>query len=258
MKNCKKILLVLVVGIVFLPTLVFAEPSSKSNVSWSSSMNRRTGLYSSKSSLMQSLTVSIDGLYYYGDMEGTGFSLRSPSADNLGFGITANYIQGIAKQLNARYSVGGGFSQGSNARAVGAGSSLLREFSSGNGKIAAGVEWYPVPKAGFYLYAGVALQYNCVTYNTLGYTGVEHTFMPMIPVEIGYNFSIADHWLVGLHIGVSQGLVDVPHMNLDAWPIKDMFGNSPYNKWSDGYLQFGISIGYDWKPQCETCRLYKW
>ncbi len=210
-------------------------------------VNRRTGLYGERigTAGRDNVSVSVDGLYYYGDMEVAGFSLKAPHLGNFGVKASANYHQSVARQVKMRYSLGGGYLQGNNAKYEQKGDSP-RDFHSGLVSAAVGVEWFPIDNAGFYLYAGVLMQYSYVTYDIMGYQGVEHTFLPMIPLEIGYNFELTPEWHLGVHVGMAQGLIDIPGSNLDAWPQEDKFGNSPENKFPDGYVQLGLTVSYTW------------
>ncbi len=212
----------------------------------------RNGLYSSKSrALGENFSVAIDGLYYYGDMEVAGFSLKSPTWKNLGAHLSANYHQDVLPALKVRYTLGGGYMRGDNEKAK----TTTRTFYAYNAKAAVGVEWYPIFKAGFYIYAGVALQYSNVHYDVYGESGTDHTFLPMIPIELGYDFHLNQDWCLGIHLGVSQGLLDINKINLDGWPSEN-FGNSNLNKWMDGYMYLGVSVSWSWqRTQCAECRL---
>ncbi len=210
--------------------------------------SRRTGLHGARLGGMakDNVSLAIDGLYYYGDMEVAGFALSAPYAGNLGVNASVSYHQAVARQIKMRYSLGGGFLQGNNAKYDHETYDSPRDFRSGLASAAVGVEWYPIDKKGFYLYAGVLMQYSYITYDIHDDKGVEHTFLPMIPIEIGYNFDVTQEWRIGVHLGMTQGLIDTPGFNLDAWPQEGKYGNSPANKFPDGYLQLGLTISYSW------------
>ncbi len=254
MKSRKFIVSVIaIVCLGLIPSSLYAAKPAAYELVWSRKANKRTGLFVTKvNSIADNFSLSVDGLYYYGDTEAEGISLAAPNVGNIGFLVSANYHQGLTPYIKMRYSLGAGFMQGDN-RLYKDISSTTRSFQSGVGRLAAGVEYYPIRYAGLYIYAGLALQYNFVSYDILGNEGNEHTVLPMIPIEIGYNFKVGDSWRIGIHAGVSQGLIDIPNSNLDAWP-QENFGNSKKNRWADGYFQLGITLSYTWHD-CESCRL---
>ncbi len=251
----------MVLCLVSLPSIVSAaNPRQAADIVWTKNQSRRTGLYTTRAhSIGNSIALSVDALYYFGDMERPGFALKTPHVENLGWGVSVSYLQAMGYTWNLRYSLGGGYMHGDNSKEVEATGVAKRQYEAFNLRGSVGVEWYPFAKAGLYLYGGIQLQYSAVDYkihNNL-YTGMEHCILPIIPLEIGYNFTIKKSWLVGLHIGYGQGLIDRDHLNMDGWPQSGKFGNSKYNQWADGYLQAGITVSYSWH-NCETCRLYRW
>ncbi len=245
--------LVVLVCLGFAPSALFAAKPAAYDLVWTKKAHKRTGLYVSKvNTIADNLSLHIDGLYYYGDMEVNGMSLAAPNIGNLGFSATVNYHQGVTPYIKMRYGIGAGFLQGDNGHYAGNYESP-RAFQSGFARASMGVEYYPIRHKGFYIYAGLALQYSYIDYDILGHAGIEHAVLPMIPIEIGYNFKLGKSWNLGIHAGVAQGLLDMPHSNLDGWPSED-FGTSKYNRFADGYFQLGISLTYSWH-ECESCRL---
>ncbi len=245
---------ILFLGGMILPSSAYAvddEVRSEADIVWKEDPNPYTGLYTTKiNAVGKALSFAVDGLYYYGDMETAGFSLQDPNFNNLSAHLSLNVHQRVHTVLKMRYTLGGGFMRGSK----GSGS---RKFDSYNGKVAVGVEYFPFPKLGLYLYAGFAAQYNYINYDIYGNRGVRHTVFPLVPIELGYNFMIKRSWQIGVHIGVSQGLTDTPNINLDGWPTEDLGGiiydPTNENDWADGYMFLGISISYSWHNN-ETCR----
>ncbi len=235
----------------FLSLIIFLCLGSLSSVLYAAKpVSRRTGLYQARkgSAAKDNVSLAIDALYYYGDMEVQGFALKRPNGGNFGVNAALSYHQAVARQIKMRYSLAGGFLEGNNSKyEANTTTGVPRGFKSGLASAAVGVEWYPVDNYGFYLYAGVLMQYSYINYDfgaALG--GVEHSFLPMIPLEAGYNFDVAPGWKIGVHLGFTQGLIDVDGFNLDAYPQAGKLGDSPANKFPDGYLQFGLTISYSW------------
>ncbi len=241
----------------FLPsTLTAANPHRKQGVAWTKKPNPITGRYTTKANtVFHSIMFSLDGLYYYGDMEVRGFSLKKPYYKNLGVGVSVAYLQPIAGVVNFRYGVSTGWLQGSNAKESDY-ANAPREFNSFFVRPNFGIEWYPWHEAGFYIYAGFAWNYSHIKYDVYNYFyGSKDCMLPMIPIEIGYSFPISKNWICGIKLAAEQGLVDTKTMNLDGYPHPNDFGvDWRYNKWSDGNFKLGISFTYQWK-KCETCRL---
>ncbi len=247
--------LIAIICLGLVPSTAYAAKPAVYDLVWTKKANKRTGLYVSKvNTIADNLSLHLDGLYYYGDMEAAGISLAAPNLGNLGFGATINYHQGVTPYIKMRYSVGAGFLQGDNQH-YSAYVATPRAFQSAFGRAAFGVEYYPIRHKGLYLYLGLALQYSYISYDIHSIEGNEHSVLPMIPFEIGYNFEVGKSWHIGVHAGIAQGLLDMPNSNLDAWPSETGgFGTSKVNRFADGYFQLGISLTYSWH-ECESCRL---
>lgn len=229
------------------------------------------GLYSTRNkSIAQGFSITGDVLYYYGDIDMLGVAFKEGfQKQNLSVGgsLIFSYLHPLANSANWRFSLSGGYLHGNDSarydmvtdqttgdetrKWVGKG-----EFKSGFGELAAGIEWYPFPKSGFYLYAGLGLNLSVINYDFTKSgrgDGQMVSVLPMLPLEIGYNINLTHGFFMTIMASVHQGLLDVPHCNLDAYPLTKPSGF----QWGDGYFLLGVSFSYRWQ-KCEPCRLYKW
>ena len=262
MKNRLSIIAVVAVCLSTLgSSAVFAQAYKKPDVVWTQNMNGRTGLYTHKTSAVaQAMSLTLDAVYYYGDMEKGGINGIHP--ENIGGVAKINYAQPLNEFFNLRYSIGLGYLRGDNSNYLGEDepADRLRSFNSLIAQASVGAEFFPIPGAGLFIYAGVLLNYSHPhqTYTSRGtlYNRETNCFLPMIPIEIGYQFNLTRSWLMNVHLGVVQGVCDVDVFSLDGWPINM---NIPHteNKWADGYFNIGITLAYTWH-NCETCRLIRW
>lgn len=290
MNTRKKLLVVLLqVVLVVAPTMMFAEPVpyNKPDIVWTKSASSHTGRYVTKgSTVANSISLTLDGVYYYGDVENRGLAVAGGQlfADNVCGMAKVNYSQPVASMLNMRYSLGGGMLRGNNEKYADkmfeSGSPLsYRKFQSWILNAAVGVEIFPIPDAGFYVYAGLMFNYSNVRMDygksapgaDWQYNWKNNSFLPMIPVEVGYQFKLKKSWLMNVHLGFAQGLGDTETLNLDGYP-HDIGGNirgtasaaglsgsagSGTKQWFDGWFNVGVTISYSWH-NCEVCRLRKW
>ncbi len=263
-------LLVLVSLAIFPSVMSAAEPSG--DFVWSCRPNARTGLYArSAISSTHALRVSMDGLYYFGDMEVEGFALGKPTYKNISAGASLSYIQSLGV-VNMRYTVQGGFLQGDNEKAsMATKPQKPRRFNSWFVRPSVGVEWYPVAGLGLYLYGGVGVAVSSVnTYFDVIYLGGdgindrlgesfenEINILPMIPVELGYKFQLSKGHALDVHLGMSFGVVDGSKMTLDGWATPNgQDGTSATNKFTDGYAELGVAYSFSWTPKCKMCHSF--
>ena len=229
------------------------------------------GRYSTRNaSVAQGVTITGSLLYYYGDVDMLGVAFKEGfQRQNLSVGgsVIFSYLHPLANSANWRFSLSGGYLHGNDSARyalttdpvtgqevqtqIGKGS-----FKSGFGELAAGIEWYPFPKAGFYIYAGLGLNLSVINYDFTRSDrgeGQVVSVLPMLPLEIGYNINLTHGFFMTVMASVHQGLLDVPNSNLDAYPLT----KSSRFQWGDGYFMLGVSFSYRWQ-KCEPCRLYKW
>ena len=230
------VLCVLLTGFVTTDMYVFAQ-------SHRLKLNRSSGLYGVRKGGGGMINVQLNGLYYYGDAE----SLKlDATAESMAFSVVANYSQMFSKHCAWRVGIGGGMLRGDNADAPK--KNVDKSFATGFFEPAVGVLYYPFDNAGFYLYGGFSLGFSFIDYTFYSgdqtKSGKTFSVLPMIPIEIGYNFDLPENWIIGINLAVHQGLCDVPKSNLDAWPLEPANNQRGVDKWADGYFQFGLTIGY--------------
>ena len=264
---------------VIAPASSFAETKSKqsnqqqgsriayySKPIWGKKTSRQTGLYTIKNrSVANGVCLNLNAMYYYGDIDMLdqafvhGFQ---PQNMSLGGGLHFGYLKPLGRFCNWRFTLGAGYLHGNDSARYTIKDDGLKipagkgKFNSVFGEANVGVEFYPFPRAGFYLYAGlgVAVSYiNYDFYKTDIPKGNTVSVLPMLPLEIGYNFYLGGSWFLGVSASVHQGLMDMGHANLDAWPLD----KTSVFQWGDGYFQIGLSISYRWH-NCEVCRHSKW
>lgn len=235
------------------------------------SINPRNGLYTRKHNYTgRGLQLSLNAIYYYGDVDMLDQAfVHGWQQQNLSLGgsLKFDYLHQIANTCNLRMSVSGGYLQGNDSARTVLNEAGQEEhigkgwFKNGFGEVSLGVEWYPFPKAGFYIYAGLGFSLNFINYNFPNLDppaeGDDHktkiTVVPVLPVEIGYNFDLTHGWLITISASVHQALMDTPNANLDAFPVR----KSPRFQWGDGYFTLGLSFSYRWQ-HCAPCRLNAW
>ena len=231
------------------------------------SINPANGLYTRKrASVGHGVQLSINAIYYYGDVDmlDQAFVHGWQQANlSLGGSLKFDYLHQIANTCNLRLSLSGGYLHGNDsARTKLNPETGLQEhigkgfFKNGFGEASVGVEWYPFPKADFYIYAGLGFSVNFIDYDfsRLGYgPDSKVTVVPVLPIEIGYNFDLTRGWFISIYASVHQALMDTPNANLDAYPIK----KTSRFQWGDGYFTLGLSFSYRWQ-YCAPCRLAAW
>ena len=220
-------------------------------------------------------SLTLDALYYYGDVENRGFAVFNGPLflDNLSGLGKFNFTHRVGRYTHLRYTLAGGFINGSNEKyadqAAGTDKPLsYRSFHSWVVNGSFGVEVYPVQHIGLYLYAGVLFNYSRIEYShwkTLH--GEMDAYLPMVPFEIGYAFRMSDNWFINVHLGWTQGLCDkdgwsldaFPHMHVDKDGTERTIGLAPssyVNKMADGWFSLGITISYTWQNKCITCQFH--
>ena len=250
-----------------LPQKTFAvNPAEKNKVDvrWTKKPSNRNGLYTVKnSSIAQGVSLTLNALYYYGDVDRNGMAFNGGfQPQNLSIGGAASfaYAMPMGRFCNWRFQLGIGSLRGDNSKAF---PTNAKKFNSIFGEFTAGIEIYPFTKAGFYVYAGVGLMYSHIKYNYSLASGTTDSFLPVIPLELGYDFKLSKSWMLRVLVAAHQGIVDSPVMNMDGYPMNSgqndsniSFGRGGGNKWADGYFQIGVCVTYRWH-NCETCRVYR-
>ena len=233
---------------------------------WGKHTSKRTGLYTIKNKAVSNgVCLDLNALYYYGDIDMLdqafvhGFQ---PQNLSLGGSLHFGYLMPLGRYCNWRFTLGGGYLHGNDSARHDINSKGIKVpagkgvFSSIFGEANVGVEFYPFPRAGLYLYAGLGFAVSYIDYDfykTRYPKGTTVSVLPMLPLEIGYNFYLGSSCFLALSLSVHQGLMDLGHVNLDAWPLE----KSSQFQWGDGYFQIGLTFSYRWH-KCEVCRHSKW
>lgn len=201
------------------------------------------GLYSTSTKYKeQGISLSLDMLYSYDDIDATGVSTRILS--NWTGGGSFSYYVAMTQGVNFRATLGSGYIHGDYPnQSDGTGKA---SFWTVYGELDAGVEWYPWLDYGFYVYGGIGCMMNAVRYTYGGNDEKPINWLPVVPLEIGYNFDIDENWRIGVHLGGHIGLIDTRTSNLDGYPNKYTVAKPSSNKTPDGYLTFGINFIYRW------------
>ena len=227
---------------------------------WAKKPRKSTGLYTiHNQNIGNAISLSINATYYYGDIEMhdqafvQGFQ---PQNLSIGGSMAVGYHMPISRFFDCRFSLGMGYLHGNDSVRV---DYQKGSFSNIFGELNAGVEFYPLPRAGLYIFAGLGLNLSYINYDfhekhpDLG-AGSTISFVPIVPIEIGYNFDLGSSCFLGISVGIHQALMYMGRSNLDAWPL---YTTSTKFQWSDGYFTIGLSFSYRWH-NCESCRIAKW
>ncbi len=188
----------------------------------------RHGLYFARHKpIAQGIAITGNVLYYYGDIDMPGVAFKGGfQKQSVGGSAVFSYLHPLANSANWRFSLSGGYLHGNDSarynmvkdpitenetqKWIGKG-----EFKNGFGELAAGIEWYPFPKSGFYLYAGLGLNVSVINYDFTQSgrdDGKKVSVLPMIPLEIGYTIDITHGFFMTIMASVHQGLLDVPEI----------------------------------------------
>jgi len=252
--------------------------------------NSKTGLYATKNKYVsQGLSVSVNALYYFGDVDNEGMAFAGGfNKNNMSYGgsMSICYNLPVGRYCNMKFGLMGGTLSGNNKAKfdkLNPPRDDYRKFNSVLIQPFAGVQYYPFSNAGLYLYGGVAFTASIITefefyYNSGGVRnkvdGSTYGILPMVQLGIGYSWNLTDSWSMSVEIMLQEGLADTHYMNLDAWPLAasqnsagvelgkssgtytDRYGKEQFH-WNDGWFQLGISVSYHLR-ECATCRVLKY
>lgn len=270
---------------------------------WSSFMDNR-GLYGR--GLGQSphtLSIVFAPNFYSGDVELPGnlltghkdhaasnlytpFGTNNGFMNSVGFAGALQYTYRHTKYIAYRVQVMGGTLKGhteftrphENSAKMHYHNLFIRDFRSVFFEYGAGVEIYPAPNAGFFLYIGAAATTSMITRNYESWSSEKRKAaydvptsksaytksfslpadeqkivctVPTIPVGLGYKWNIKS-LQVGVELMWHPAVVDMHKMNLDGWISGhvDEKGYDRYpnekstNRWADSFFELGISVGY--------------
>lgn len=255
----KNVLIVCLLWLATMPLQLMAKNPNleKRDLIWTDHQNPRTGLYSvTNNSVGEGFSITPSLVYYYGDVDMLGVAFKEGfQKQNLSFGGSLNfaYLMPLGNYCNARYSLGAGYLHGNDSSRLGG--YQKGKFNSIFVEASVGVEYYPFPTAGFYIYAGLAVNYSYVTYDFSHCNqgkGVMNSIVPMIPVEIGYDFDLGKSWHFTIFAACHPCLIDLPNASLDGWPTHVKSQQTS----TDGYFVLGLSASYRWH-NCKNCRKYQ-
>lgn len=260
---------------------VGAETYRSGGLTWSSTINGR-GLYGRMNKLSRhTIALRISPNFYSGDVElpGNIFTGHNdpnmdyvPVGDNsflsqVGFGVALQYTYRQNTFLAYRVQVIGGTMRGKSQftrhriNSAGQESDPLfdRQFSSVFTEYSVGIEFYPIPSAGFFLYVGAGGTTSFITRNFNKYIESDWGLkddkvvctVPTIPVGLGYKIDMGSFQL-GFEVMWHPAVVDVKNMNLDGWEsgYRSSDGIIRYptlsstNRFTDSFAEIGISFGY--------------
>ena len=278
-----KISILVIALALLMPMNVSATIYRSGGMKWASSMDGR-GLYGRGfGQSKHTISLVIAPNYYSGDVELpgsllTGFKDHAKTnlytagpnngfSNSVGFGGALQYTYRATPVVAYRAQVMGGYMHGycnftrphTNSAGVQSTSVFEREFSSVFVEYSFGVEIYPIPVAGWFLYAGVSGTTSFITRSFNPYLSNPDISLnkdkvtctvPMIPVGMGYKWNIKSVQ-IGIELIWHPALVDLKGMNLDGWEsgftskgITRYPTESSTNRWTDSFTELGISIGY--------------
>lgn len=284
-KNTRLITLLLIICMPSILSAVNPAQKRRSSIAWSASQSKQTGLYRrDNGGGLDGWVFSLNANYYYGDVDAQGIIFKDGfRTNNLGGSIGVAYEHPIpnSNHFALRYQANLGLIRG-NAWEDRAADPIRSDqkvaFYNISLEPSVGVEFYPSRRAGFYLYAGLALNMGLIndaferqgatSATDYGHPKMHFSALPMAVLEIGYDINFKT-CMLRFSASAHQGLLDAYHCNLDGYPnpYEQINGNTggygspqykPYsmNEWADGYFQ--VTVGFSWKGRkCEVCRMMR-
>ena len=213
------------------------------------SMHARSSVSQSNSTAMApNVTLHLRPMVLYSDMD-VWDEMKNPEfkASDIGWGGMGeiSYSHPIYRNLLVRANLGGGYFKGD--------ATIMKNEHKGKyrsyfGELGAGVEYVPFRNAGFYTFLGVGFYvgyFSIYKYDqNLQMQSSNATnsmqFLPFLPIEIGYKFSVASRFDLGLALFTHVGLVDTDKISLDG------YGHNTYkqSQFSDGYIGVSIDLAF--------------
>jgi hypothetical protein len=271
------------------PEMAAKGSRERERIVWSKKPTGKSGLYTQHNFFIShGLTLNANALYYFGDVDNEGVAFNGGfNINNLSYGgsLVFGYMMPASTHCNIRYTIMGGTIHGNNEekfKRLNPPREDFRRFRAVLVQPAVGIEIYPSVRAGFYLYAGVAVTASIVTNYEFFYyphgsekldkiTGSTFGILPMVQLGLGYSWRLNESWGLSVELMLQEGLVDQHYMNLDAYPMAanqnskgvsmggtgmtytNRYGEKTMH-WNDGWFQLGLTISYRWNT-CETCRI---
>lgn len=196
----------------------------------------RNGIYYSWSD-NNVITLSGGVNYYFGDLE-TKELFKSSQLG--GFGTV-----GYRYQFSQYAAIGINFSGG-----VMRGNDFYRyQYNSTFGETELLYTCFPIPDAGLYISTGAGMTLSKVHFRGTSSAGIAYNnnyicYSPVLPISLGYMFSVGDQGRLGVQLSYRLALLDKPSHTLDGYPFIDSSNQIIGEKDSqnlDGYISFSIN-----------------
>lgn len=285
MKNQKLLLLLLSVLMLVMTPNVNAKSRKSGGMRWSTHQNYM-GLYGRNfHKTSHTIAFTIAPTYYAGDVELQGNPLngykdnfndptyqpvqgKNSFLNNVGVvgGIYYAYQQNVFITYRAQLMAGylHGYCDFLREDVDGYGNPVTNEFEREMSSImmeySFGVEFYPIPNAGLYIYAGVGGVTSYIHRNFNPYLATVNpalnvndriwSTVPVIPVGAGYKWTIRK-FTIGVEVMWHPALIDQRGANMDGWESGYKHNGYEYyptkkdsNKWADSFAHLGVTFAY--------------
>lgn len=196
------------------------------------------GYRASQSAVKSSVSLYLQPLYLFNDMDVFRFALQDPKyATCMGWGgvLAAAYSHPIGARTLMRTSFALGYYHGDASIRQ---TSTKGHYNGTMGELAVGVEYFPWAEHGLYMYAGAGININDGTLFPEQHSGRSLHLLPMAQVELGYKIDVRDGWKVGMAATGHIGLVDT------TWGNMDDYGDYMESYFPDGYVSFSFLVSY--------------
>lgn len=284
MKLRKNILFLCIMMFVMIPDMA-ARNQKKGQMRWSSHTNG-LGLYGRNlDPTRHTIAFTIAPTYYAGDVELPGNPLngykdrfkdptyqpvpgKNSCFNNVGAvgAIYYTYKQNSYISYRAQFMAGylqgycDFYRSGKDSKGNAVVWEYERKMSSFMMEYSLGIEVYPIPHVGLYLYTGVAgvssyihRDFNPYLANVnpiLNENDRIWSTVPVIPVGLGYKHTF-NRFVLGVEIMWHPALIDNAGANMDGWESGSKRNGYQYyptkkesNKWNDSFTHLGITFAY--------------
>ena len=211
------------------------------------SMHARRSVSQSNSTVMApNVTLHLRPMVLYSDMD-VWDEMKNPEfkASDAGWGGMGeiSYSHPIYRNLLVRANLGGGYFKGD---ATARKNENKGKYKSYFGELGAGIEYVPFRNAGFYTFFGVGFyvgnfsinKYDPIINQTSPNATVTTQFLPFFPIELGYKFSVARTFDLGLALFTHIGMMDFDKVSMDG------YGDYQESHFSDGYIGLSVDLAF--------------
>lgn len=211
------------------------------------SMHARSSASQSNSpAMVQSVTLHLRPMVVYSDMDVWDLIGKSQcKASDAGWGGMGeiSYSHPIYRNLLVRANLGGGYFKGD---ATARKNENKGKYKSYFGELGAGIEYVPFRNAGFYTFFGVGFyvgnfsinKYDPIINQASPNATVTMQFLPFFPIELGYKFSVARTFDLGLALFTHIGMMDFDKVSMDG------YGDYQESHFSDGYIGISVDLAF--------------